>query len=427
MNERESFVSRYGNVYEQGVWVAERAWDGGVQPGEDLAARFAAVVERAGRERQRVLAAAGSAGQADGAPDAALRAALDAAHRTARQRLAAIDAPPEVERERVALSAVRALTEAALANAGADTASVRAIADTVCAAERDGSQSHGLFRVPGYVAAFRAGTVNPRPVITLREDGPPGAVLVDGGNGFASLAYARGLPALAGRAEANGVAVLALKNTFHLAAMWPEVEWLAERGLAAFACTANFAYLAPHGGRRPVFGTNPIAFAYPYEPHPVVFDFASAAMARGEILVARRDGRSVPPGVGIDREGRPTTDPAAILEGAQLPFGGHKGSAIALMVELLAGGVVGDVFSAEASPDASGAPPGGVFVLALAPDRIGGPGTRAHAKAFLDRLAAEPGVRLPGARRHARRERTEVDVPVTLLAELRALAAEPDR
>lgn len=490
---REEFVATYGGIYELSPWVAERAWDGGVDPASDLAPGFRAVVERAGRDAQLKLlrahpdlanrlaigtltahSAAEQAGagldrctedefaefqalnaryterfgfpfiiavkgldrgaileafrrRVEGDPEEEFRTALEEVHRIAGFRLAALAHREPPVREAVAEEELRAVVMAALARAGADDENASAIADTVLAAERDGAESHGVFRIPGYAAALRSGLINGSARPRLVE-GPPAAVVVDGDRGVAPTAYRIGLPELQRRARKHGVAVLALKDTRHFAAMWHEVEWLAERGLAGFACTGSFPYVAPAGGRRPVFGTNPIAFAYPRAgAPPLVFDLATAAMARGEIMLAERDGHTVRPGVGIDRDGNPTTDPSAILNGgAQLPFGGYKGSAVALMVELLAAGVVGDLYSDEALElaDGSGVPPGGVFVLAIDPEAIGGPGTLARADAFLARLAAEPGVRLPGARRHANRARGgPLMVQSSLLETLRGLAA----
>ncbi|WMS44344.1 2-oxo-4-hydroxy-4-carboxy-5-ureidoimidazoline decarboxylase [Acuticoccus sp. MNP-M23] len=489
---RDDFVSRYAFVYEHSPWVAERAWDGGIGVGEDPAPVFRRVVERAGADAQRTLLRAhpdlagrlgtaltahSSAEQAgagldrctqaefaefqalntryvaqfgfpfiiavkgldrtgilkafrervDGTADGEFRVALDEVHKIAGFRLAALAAPPAVTRTAVPIDTVRKMAFDALSRAGANEANAAAIADNIAAAERDGSESHGLFRLPGYVKGLELGSLNGA-ADPARLAGPDAALLVDGDGGAAPLAYARFLPQLADLASEKGAAVLALRNAVHFAAMWPEVEALAERGLAAFAATANYPYLAPHGGRRALLGTNPIAFAFPRPAAPpLVFDFASAAMARGDVMIAARDGRPVPFGVGVDKDGVPTTDPAAILGGgAQLAFGAHKGSALALMVELLAAGLVGDVFSDEAGAReaaSGGLPRGGVFVLALSPERLGGPDALGRADAFLARLAAEPGVRLPGARRHARRARAEpAMVEAVLLRTVRGLA-----
>ena len=386
---------------------------------------FPFIIAVKGLDRAAILSAFKR--RVEGEPQAEFRTALDEVHRIAGLRLAALSRPAPASKGAIAEPDLRDLVLSALARAGADAENAAAIADTVMAAERDGAQSHGIFRIPGYCAALRSGFINggARP---QRVGGPPAAVVLDGDRGATPFAYRVGLPALEKVTRDHGVGVLAVKNSRHFAAMWHEVEWLAERGLAGLACTASFPYVAPAGASRPVFGTNPLAFAYPREgAPPLVFDLATAAMARGEIMLAARDGHTVPKGAGIDRHGQDTTDPDAILNGgAQLPFGGYKGSAVALMVELLAAGVVGDLFSDESAEvsDGSGVPPGGVFVLALDPEAIGGSGTRGRAAAFLDRLAAEPGVRLPGARRHANRLKGgPLEVSASALETLRTLAS----
>ena len=178
------------------------------------------------------------------------------------------------------------------------------------------------------------------------EHSESSVVHVDACNGFCPLALQTGLGPLQEKTKRHGIAALAIHNTFNIAALWPEVETLANEGLVAFAFTAANAYVAPAGGTKPLFGTNPMAFGFPRKNHPpLVFDQASSASARGEIQLHLRDGKPLPEGWAIDKHGKPTTDPAAALEGAQLPFGGYKGSSLALMVELLAGALIGDRFS----------------------------------------------------------------------------------
>lgn len=160
----------------------------------------------------------------------------------------------------------------------------------------------------------------------------------------------------------------------------------------------------------------------------MVWDQASAAMARGEIQLHLRDGHPLPPGTGIDRDGNPSTDPEAVLAGAQLPFGGYKGSAIALMVDLLAGPLMDEVTSLEAGHSATGGGPvlGGELILALDPARFGsGKAGLARAERLFADLTGEPGVRLPGDRRLANRARIArqgAAVPAALHSELVALA-----
>ncbi|MEE4279969.1 MAG: Ldh family oxidoreductase [Halieaceae bacterium] len=297
------------------------------------------------------------------------------------------------------------LVEAVLLANGCDAPNAAAVARTVSSAERDGAVSHGMFRVPGYVVALRNGRV--------RGDAEPDVqqptrafVRVDAKHGFAPLALERGIPELARAAHELGIAVMTVIDSFHFAALWPEVEALADEGLAGIACVNYASVMAPHGGSRAIFGTNPLAYAWPRnDKAPVVADMATSAMARGELMLAKRAGRSVPPGNGLGPDGEASTDPAAILSGVQLPFGGHKGSAIALMVELLAASATGDRFSDEVVEDVSdgGPPPGGEILIALSPKLLGGERTQERTEAFLDRLSSIPGVRLPGSQRHRER------------------------
>lgn len=306
-----------------------------------------------------------------------------------------------------------------------------AIADTVTAAERDECRSHGLFRIPFYIKALREADVSPDATPSVKELAPA-VVQVDAHFGFAPLALQVGADPLTECARRQGIAALCIVNAYNVAALWPEVERQAERGLVAFAFTAALSYVAPAGGTRPLYGTNPMAFAWPREGRPpMVFDQASSASARGEIQLHLRAGKPIPEGWAVGPHGEPTTDPALALRGAQLPFGGYKGAALALMVELLAGALVGDVFSYEASARDSaktGAPCGGELMIAIDPGRCVGDGDRAaqlaHAERLFARVLEQPGTRLPGDRRYAARQRTltqGITVPRALHDELQGL------
>jgi delta1-piperideine-2-carboxylate reductase len=308
----------------------------------------------------------------------------------------------------------------------------RAIADTITAAERDDCKSHGLFRLPGYVSSVRSGKVTPDAVPQVYELAPA-IVQVDGQNGFAPLALQIGCEPLADKARRHGIAALAVTRIYHFAALWPEVEALAAQDLVAFAFTDAMSYVAPAGGNKPLYGTNPMAFAWPRAGHPpLVFDQASSASARGEIQLHLRDGTPIPEGWAINAEGYPTTDPAAALAGAQLPFGGYKGAAIALMIELLAGALIGEVFSFEASAldNQDGGPPiGGELLIAIDPVRCVGHSDRqrqlGHAEQLFAHILAQPGTRLPSDRRYAARQRTPTEgitIPRALYEKLQQLA-----
>ncbi len=292
-----------------------------------------------------------------------------------------------------------------LAN-GCDQANAEALADIIGRAERDGSHSHGLFRIPGYVKALRSGKVDGKAKPSLRHV-TPAIIQVDGHGCFAPLAQAMGLPALAEATNNIGIAALSLVGVHHFAALWPETEYLADRGLVGIACTAYMPMVAPAGSKQALFGTNPLSFAWPRPGHPpLVYDMATASMAMGDLQIAARDGRQVPLGTGLDADGEPTTDPAAIAKGVLLPFGGYKGSAIALMVELLAAGMTGEQFSfeARATDNGDGGPPrGGEMVIGMSPALIAGEGWQDHVEGFVEKLLANEGIRIPGARRHKNR------------------------
>ena len=293
-----------------------------------------------------------------------------------------------------------------LAN-GCDEETSNILSDLIMKAERDGSLSHGLFRLPAYVAGLKSGKINGknRPKVSKIT---PSVVKVDGNNCLAPMVLNKSLPELIKAAQENGVAVLSITNSHHMAAMWPETEAIAEEGLVAFACTSYKPAVAPAGSIKPLFGTNPISFAWPRKNKPpVVYDMATASMAMGEVQVAKREGHKVPLGTGLTKDGKDTTDPAEIADGGVLlPFGGYKGSGIAMMVELLAGALVGDNFSyetAEKDNNDGGPPSGGEFILAISPEKLSNSDWDTHSSKFFEKMKSMGDVRLPGERRHKNR------------------------
>ena len=292
---------------------------------------------------------------------------------------------------------------------GCDEENASILADTIMRAERDGSHSHGLFRLPAYVAALKSKKVNGKARPEIKKISPS-VIKVLGNNAFAPMVLKVGLPELIKLAKETGVAVLAITNSHHMAAMWPETEAIAEAGLVGFSCTSYMPLVAPAGAKKALFGTNPISFAWPRPGKtPVVYDMATSAMAMGDVMVAARDGKKVPLGTGLDKDGKETTDPKKIEKGSGgvlLPFGGYKGSGIAMMVELLAGALVGETFSYEtaAKDNKDGGPPsGGEFILAISPEKMAGPDWNKHSDKFFDKMKSMEGVRLPGERRHKNR------------------------
>lgn len=285
------------------------------------------------------------------------------------------------------------------------------LARNCIAAERDGSRSHGLFRLAHYVSTARSGYVDGAAVPVV-HDVAPGFLRVDAANGFAQVAIDKARGQLIDKARQQGIAVLAIRRSHHLGALYLDVEPFAEQGFVALAVVNSIPVVAPPGGHRGVFGTNPMAFAAPREGRPpLVFDQASSSMAFGEIQIAAREGRILSGDTGVDASGTPTGDPQAILDGGAInTFGGHKGASIALMVELLCAGLAGADFSFEiewGTPGAHTARTGETIIL-IDP-ACGAAEERSFARRvnqLVQALAAAGQERVPGDRRIAARERS---------------------
>ncbi len=304
-----------------------------------------------------------------------------------------------------------------LAN-GLNAKGSRIVAETVAVAERDGSSSHGLMRLPGYVSTLKSGWVNhdAAPVVT---DVAPGLVVTDADNGFAQIALADSRQLLIAKAREQGVAACAIRNAHHFAALWSDIEDFAGEDFIALTTVNTRGYMIVWDGDKKILGTNPMAFACPRRGRPpIVWDQASSPMSHGDLLIAAKESRQLAPGIAVDAEGNATIDPNAVLQGgAFLPFAGHKGSAIAFMVEILSAAVTGGRFGYE---DRAAAFPGartshaGQFVLLLDPVRTAGDAFFVRLEAFLERLEASGVKRFPGDHRYSRRARSlEEGIPVT--------------
>lgn len=298
--------------------------------------------------------------------------------------------------------------------AGLSAAQAGALARVIVAGERDGCKSHGIYRIEGCLRTVKAGKVVPdaEPTV-LRDDSA--IVRVEARGGFASAAFEAGLPILAERTFELGLAALVINDCTHFSALWPEIEALAGYNLASLAMCPSYATVAPAGGTRPLLGTNPLAFGWPRAGHPpYVFDFATSVAARGEIELRWRAGEALPEGWALDSDGTLTTDPERALAGAMLPFGGHKGSAISTMIELLAGAMIGDLTSAEALEflgSTALARRHGELILAFDPARFAAhrPGDPLErAERLLEAIIGQ-GARLPSQRRFAARARAEAE------------------
>lgn len=329
--------------------------------------------------------------------------------------------------QRLSLEEATSLAEAVLYRQGFSHEQTRALTKAVIAGQRDECHSHGLYRLLNCTSTLAAGKVvaDATPQV---HDHAPGIVRVDAGGGFSQLAFEAGLPVLAQKARNQGIAALAINHCVHFSALWIEIEAITQLGLVGLACNPSHAWVAPAGGSRPLLGTNPLAFGWP-RPNgapPYIFDFATSAIARGDIELHARENKPVPLGWGIDHSGQPTTNPRDILDGAMLTFGGHKGSALATMIELIAGPLIGDLTSAQslAHDDGAGASPyHGELIIAMDPKRFLGDDTSqymANAETLFSSILAQ-GARLPSQRRFEARERSRHDgvaIPEALYQEL---------
>jgi LDH2 family malate/lactate/ureidoglycolate dehydrogenase len=318
---------------------------------------------------------------------------------------------PKPDTVTLSLDEAALLCRRVLMGAGLSHDQTEAVSDVIVAAQRDECHSHGLYRLIGCAHSVRSGKVN-RMAQPSIVGSATAIVKADANFGFSSLAFQRALPAAMEKARRLGLTALAINRCHHFSALWPEVEELAASGFAAIALTPSHSWVAPAGGTKPVFGTNPFAFAWPRPgKDPFVFDFATSATARGEIELHRRAGRALQPGLAIDQHGSPTTDPDAALLGAMLTFGGHKGSALSAMVELLAGPLIGDMLSMESLTfdDGVGALPcHGELILILDPAVFLGnrlDENYERAEKLFDAIVGQ-GARLPSQRRYKARLRS---------------------
>lgn len=296
--------------------------------------------------------------------------------------------------------------------AGVAEANARSVATALVMAEADGLKGHGLMRVPSYLAMVRAGKIDgaARPMASRPR---PAVLAIDARDGFAYPAIDLAVSDLPAIARALGVAICPISNSSHCGAAGLHVEKLAEAGLVALLFANTPGAIAPWGGSKPVFGTNPIAFAAPMPGRePVVIDMALSKVARGPIIAAKQKGEAIPEGWALDVDGQPTTDPVKALAGTMTPLGDAKGATLAMMVEILAAALVGAHFAFEASSfmDDKGGPSGtGQLILAIDPEAMGGGGFAERMTALAAAIESQDGARLPGSRRMAVRRRSQAE------------------
>jgi (2R)-3-sulfolactate dehydrogenase (NADP+) len=259
------------------------------------------------------------------------------------------------------------LCSGAVRAAGGDERTAAALTDAVVAAERRGNTAVGVAHLVDYLDALEGGRLNgtPRPVV--RHD-RRAVLTVDADDAITQVAFRAARPALSVAVRECGVAVLSVSGSFTVGELGYYTLELATEGFVALAGANSPALMSLYGAPAALTGINPFSFALPAEPSPRLIDQASSAVAWVRIRDAAAAGEAIPPGWALDADGAPTTDAAAALLGPLLPFGGVKGSNIALVIELLSV-LSGASFSIDAPDFASGDRPPrvGLFLVALDP------------------------------------------------------------
>jgi len=325
------------------------------------------------------------------------------------------------------LEAAVAFVARAFRTRGAARGVALSVARALVAAEADGLKGHGLSRIPTYLTMLKAGKAkgDAKPAATRPR---PGVLMVDAADGFAYPAIDLALRKLPAIVRKQGIAVAAIARSNHCGVAGHHVEKLADEGLVALLFANTPAAMAPAGGRKAVYGTNPIAFAAPLQGRPpVVVDLSLSKVARGNLVAARQKGEAIPDDWALDPDGRPTTDPAQGIAGTMLPLGGAKGAALAFMVEALAGALVGAHLAFEASSfldDKGGPPRTGQLILAIDPAGFGHGAFDERMDSLARAIESQPGARLSGARRIALREKAALEgivFPGLLLEQIAAV------
>jgi (2R)-3-sulfolactate dehydrogenase (NADP+) len=330
------------------------------------------------------------------------------------------------------LAELTTLATRALMSAGANPAMAEATVRALLYADARGLPSHGLSRVLQYTTHLRNGRANGAAVPTIINS-KAAACLVDADEGLAFPACELAITEAIARAKVAGVCLVGVTNSHHFGAAAFHVEAVAAAGMVGLAFSNSPSAMPAWGGKRGIFGTNPIAAAFPRDKQaPLIIDMSLSEVARGKLMIAAKKGEAIPLGWALDKNGNPTTDPKAGMEGTMMPAGGVKGAMLALVVELLCCALTGAAFGFEADSffvDAGNRPRLGQAFLVVDPGALAGREVfLARVETLVNAMLAEDNVRLPGSRRAALADdaqRAGVEIPDALMADLLRLADQP--
>ncbi len=318
----------------------------------------------------------------------------------------------------MSLDEIEDLSFRALIAAGTSEANARPLARATAAIEADGIASHGVAYIPIYCEHVQCGKVDGQaaPVMTR----PAAAIAtVDAATGFAHSAIDLGFSELIPLARSQGIAALAIRNSYNCGVLGYHTARLARKGLVGIGFTNAPASIAPSSGSKPVVGTNPFSIAVPGDDGEpaVLIDQSASTIAKSEVMKHAREAKPIPLGWALDAEGNPTTDAEVGLKGSMAPSGGYKGVGVALMVEIMAASLTGATFGKDASPfsgTAGGPPKTGQFFMAISPDASAGETFVARVADLTAAFREQDGARLPGDGRkqhrlHAQTEGVQVN------------------
>ncbi len=312
----------------------------------------------------------------------------------------------------VSLEELSDLATHALVAANTSSENARIVAAALVAADADGLSSHGVSRIPFYADQALSGKIdgNARPDLQVTARA---SIAVDAKCGFAFPAIKVGLARAMDLIKDTGVVAVTVTNSHHAGACGYHVEQVAAHGYIALGFTNTPSAMAPWGGSKGTFGTNPIAFACPRaDTLPLVIDLSLSRVARGKVMLAEKKHEQIPAGWALDAKGEPTTDPKAALTGTMVPVGEAKGAALALMVEILTAGLTGAKFAFQASSffTVDGPPPRiGQFFFVVDPDVFAGETFAVRIEELIAEILSQQGTRLPGDRRLAQRGKSRRD------------------
>ncbi|WVN41126.1 Ldh family oxidoreductase [beta proteobacterium MWH-UniP1] len=329
---------------------------------------------------------------------------------------------------KMSIDQIRVMTLEAFGRKGVSEVQSVPTTEALIQAEAQGMASHGISRVPMYLAHVAHHRVDPKAVPkVLRETAS--AVLIDAANGFAFPACAQAIDHAARKAKETGIAIGAVTNSHHFGVAGNHLLSMGQAGLVGFAFGNSPAAMPAWGGKRSVYGTNPIAAIFPRKnKSPVLIDLSLSEVARGKIMVAAKQDKPIPLGWALDAQGQPTTDAKAALAGMMMPMGGMKGAMLAMTVELLVTTLTGAQYGAEADSffvDAGNQPKLGQAFIGINPDALAGRAVyEQRIESLLEFILQDDDVRVPGERRFALEQKARaegIELPDALVEQIRAI------